>query len=447
MYFHEAEILELNDLIEGFYEEQRVLGDYPGLSIAIQLGPKKTFLKNYGTCNKHQKVNSNTIFRIGSLTKIFTAVLLLQARDSKLCSLDDSIVKYLSSASTKGLHKDFNRITIRQIVSHLSGLPREASFDYWRTRDFPDRQQFLRCLNSVKPVYPPLHMGKYSNLGYALLGIILENIYGKDYFEILEEKIIIPLNLRETGFYKDKKYRKNYANGFEKENNKIVKRSFTSDLKSLAPAGGMYSSILDLMIFLNIHTGTSQKPQILCQTSIQEMQNPMWISSDFRSSVCMGWWACPVSGLKLLYHGGSINSFSSFMGLVPQLRLCVIFLANMRCDYNRLINNIIGFSKKIDLNSVEAKMVNAEEDATRYAGNYLSPIGDTFYIKNKGHLLFLRKKGDPKVKIELIHTDENVFLMRDGFLCGEELRFHFSDDGMCEFFFAGSMKFINKIIM
>ena len=55
MYFHEAEILELNDLIEGFYEEQRVLGDYPGLSIAIQLGPKKTFLKNYGTCNKHQR--------------------------------------------------------------------------------------------------------------------------------------------------------------------------------------------------------------------------------------------------------------------------------------------------------------------------------------------------------------------------------------------------------
>ena len=145
---------------------------------------------------------AHTGFRIGSVTKSFTALLALMLRDSKqLRSLDDDIMEYLPEGfSVINPFETNQRITIRQLMSHMSGLPREVPCENtFVTGCNVSYEEIYRNLASLELIYPPGQQPAYSNLGFALLGRIVENITNEKWEDYIKKKIFDPLGMTTSG--------------------------------------------------------------------------------------------------------------------------------------------------------------------------------------------------------------------------------------------------------
>ena len=136
--------------------------------------------------------DADTHFRIGSITKTFTAVLVLALRDEGRLRLDDSLGKHLPGTR----HGD---VTLRQMLTHLSGLQREPVGDVWYTLDVPDRSELLIGLEMAEAVLPPHRQLHYSNLAYALLGEVVARLDGSSWEDSLRTRILEPLGMSRTG--------------------------------------------------------------------------------------------------------------------------------------------------------------------------------------------------------------------------------------------------------
>ena len=142
----------------------------------------------------------DTGFRIGSLTKIFTVIELLQLRDTGRLSLNDPVTRLLPNFTVRNPFRTTDNITLRQLASHMSGLPREApcSNIYNGGCDIPYDEMYKR-LADISLIYPPGVMPLYSNLGFGLLGRAMEAFVNRSWEEYVKEGIVMPLNLTMTG--------------------------------------------------------------------------------------------------------------------------------------------------------------------------------------------------------------------------------------------------------
>src|SRR6185437_9601150 len=134
----------------------------------------------------------DTQYRVGSITKTFTAVAIMQLRDAGKLDLEDTLDKYVESAA----HKP----TIRRLLSHASGLQRETQDDSWLTLRFAPPDELLETLETAEMVLPAGARFHYSNLAYALLGIVVERVSGVPYMDYVRERLFEPAGLARVTF-------------------------------------------------------------------------------------------------------------------------------------------------------------------------------------------------------------------------------------------------------
>ena len=173
---------------------QKVQADarVPALSVALHRPDRELWTCTIGASGRPgQPLGPETQFRIGSVTKTFTAVLVLQARDEGLLDLDDPVGKHLDVPA----HGD---VTIRRLLSHTAGLQREPHGDVWDTLLPPDAEALLADLARAERVLPPGRRYHYSNLGVSVLGLLMARIRGRDWAELVTERITGPLGLSAT---------------------------------------------------------------------------------------------------------------------------------------------------------------------------------------------------------------------------------------------------------
>ena len=167
-------------------------GRIPALSVALHRADREPWVFTVGDSgNPGHPLGPDSRFRIGSVTKTFTAVLVLQARDDGLLDLDDPISAYLDVPA----HGD---VTIRRLLSHTSGLQREPYGDIWDTLISPDAAGLLAELDRVERVLPNGRQFHYSNLGFAVLGQLVARRRGVTWERLLAERILEPLGLSAT---------------------------------------------------------------------------------------------------------------------------------------------------------------------------------------------------------------------------------------------------------
>jgi CubicO group peptidase (beta-lactamase class C family) len=167
-------------------------GRIPALSVALYRADREPWTFTIGTSgNPEHPLDEDTRFRIGSVTKTFTAVLVMQARDDGLLDLDDPIGKHLEVPA----HGD---ATIRRLLSHTAGFQREPFGDVWDTLVSPDAATMLADLERVERVLPNNRRYHYSNLGMAVLGILVARLRAGTWAELVGEKILTPLGLNST---------------------------------------------------------------------------------------------------------------------------------------------------------------------------------------------------------------------------------------------------------
>ncbi|MCH8135407.1 MAG: beta-lactamase family protein [Proteobacteria bacterium] len=177
-------------------DEYRESQDIPGISAVVIRANDVIFSGASGMANlaTNREMTANTVFYIGSLTKVLTAVLTLNLIEADKLSLADTVDMIAADVGDAAI-----AVSVSHLLTHSSGLPREGNFDYWFTADFPDQRDLGDYLRTAELDFSPGTDRQYSNIAYAALGPVIENASGQSYSDALRTRVLEPLRMRTAG--------------------------------------------------------------------------------------------------------------------------------------------------------------------------------------------------------------------------------------------------------
>ena len=267
----------------------------PALSVAVHRGDRPLWTMQVGDSGvPGEPLDADTRFRIGSVTKTFTAVLVMQCRDDGLIELDDPI----------GRHLDVPRhgeLTIRRLLSHTAGLQREPFGDVWDTLIAPDERQLLADLARIERTLPPARRFHYSNLGAALLGQAVAKRRGGTWAEVLADKITGPLGLTSIGPDRDPRGAVGYLVDAYSEH---ARPEPLTAFGAAGPAAQLWGTAADLArwaAFLVDPAAVDPSGAVLSRDTLDEMRWPLTTTDESLWSAGFG------LGLLIIPQGGRIT--------------------------------------------------------------------------------------------------------------------------------------------
>jgi D-alanyl-D-alanine carboxypeptidase len=305
-----------DDLLKEAMKQHQIAG--VSLMIVKDGQPVKT--QAYGVANLEWNVpvNSNTVFEIGSLTKQFTAAcVLLLAQEGRL-SVDDKISRYL-----KDTPASWTNITVRHLLTHTSGLRSYTGLDGFALTQHLTQAQFIQKIGAYPPAFPPGDSWAYCNTGYNLLGYIIENVSGENYWSFLRERILQPLQMTATGDRNPRAVIPNRAAGYELANHAAINRDY--DVTDVFSAGAIASTVVDLAKWDAALNGD----KLLTQASKAQMWMPTKLNDGTVKQYGFGWYLDPLNGHRNIGHSGSTDGFSCSLQRFPDDGLTVILLCNV----------------------------------------------------------------------------------------------------------------------
>jgi len=323
-------------MIDTWLEAQRDYDNLPGLSAAIVSDQDLVWSKGYGMADLEKGIKSDptTIYSICSISKLFTSVAIMQLRDKgKLC-LEDKISDLLPWYNLQQQWEDSGPVTVRSLLTHSSGLPRESDFPYWTGPDFPfpSSAKVRERLGCQKTLYPASTYFQYSNLGLTLLGEIVAEVSGISFDQYIEENILKPLRLGDTRTkLPESLWRGKLATGYGAE-----KRDGSRDMlplfqaEGIAPAAGFSSTVEDLARFASWQFRLLKKggEEILKASTLKEMHRVHWMDPDWKTSWGLGFVVYQVDGRTMVGHGGSCPGYRSTLAIDPTKKKAFIVMIN-----------------------------------------------------------------------------------------------------------------------
>ena len=268
--------------------------------------------------------DGNTIYEIGSITKVFTAIALAQAAEEKLLKLDDRIGEYLpkSVVLPEGRARE---ITFAHLATHSSGLPRLPKNFFAVVGDDPNpylRYKAAHMYDALRKVEvkEPGKKADYSNYGFGLLGHLLELRSGKPYETFLREKILVPLGLTNTAIRLSPEQQARLIPCFDPKG----RPASHWDFEVMAGAGAIRSTAPDILRFLNANLEPDSTPIAVALRKCHERQG-----KDFPTGVRLGWQLTrTLEGLRIFWHNGGTAGYYSFAAFDPKHKTSVVLLSN-----------------------------------------------------------------------------------------------------------------------
>jgi CubicO group peptidase (beta-lactamase class C family) len=308
-------------------------GQFNGTVLVAQHG-KVIFTKGYGLANRewNQPNAADTKFRIGSLTKQFTAMLVMQLVEKGRLRLDGPVSDYLPNYPKP----NGDKITLHHLLSHTSGIPNfTASAAHEAASLLPTTPQAaVRGFSALPLEFEPGSTYRYSNSGYILLGAIIEQVTNKPYAQVLAENILQPLHMQDTGYDLPGTVLPKRAAGYEKTATGVVNTAYL-DMTGPYAAGSMYSTVGDLYKWDQALYTT----QLLSETGKAQMFQP------FKNDHAYGWntarFLMGADSVAVLRHGGVINGFRAFLLRVPKDHHLVVALDNETNNYTPKISTML----------------------------------------------------------------------------------------------------------
>ncbi|HEY9787086.1 MAG TPA: serine hydrolase domain-containing protein [Candidatus Obscuribacterales bacterium] len=317
----------------------------PGLTVAIAHHGKLVFNNAYGVANQEtgEKLTTRHIFRIASHSKTFTATAIMQIAEKGKLRIDDPIVNHLPWLKK---HKDkrMQKVTARQLLSHSAGLSRDGvEADYWQLlQPFPDDAQFKKDVLKLDLVIDNNVQMKYSNYGYALLGMLIEELSGQSYAQYIQDHILTPQGLNSTGPEYTPAITKRLVTGYSrKDGAQRLPIEPTLNTRSMVAATGFYSTSEDLCKYICAHQIGSGK--LLSDESKKEMQRTQWhvTNSSTREEYGLGMGIEHINGKRLVGHRGSFPGHKSISVLDTANDLVVVVMASaIDCDARWILRGI-----------------------------------------------------------------------------------------------------------
>ncbi len=329
---------KLDKLINTYTEYKKFNG-----SVLIAKQGKVIYKKGFGMANMEWDIPnaSNTKHRLGSITKQFTGMLILQLAEEGKIDLHVPITTYLPDYPKK----NGDRITTHHLLTHTSGIPNYTSFpDFFEneSRNPYTPNEFVKKFSDMELDFTPGEKFSYSNSGYFLLGVLIEKISGKTYEQMLHENIFTPLNMKDSGFDHHADILKNRATGYEKDGSSFVNSRYL-DMSIPYAAGSLYSTVEDLYLWDQaLYTNK------LLSKKYMDLFFGKHIASG-NNHYGYGWsiGSDPIGNTKeeiqVISHGGGINGFNTEISRVPEDKSLIVLLNNTGgAPLNELVKAIRG---------------------------------------------------------------------------------------------------------
>ncbi|MGB8192558.1 MAG: serine hydrolase domain-containing protein [Chitinophagaceae bacterium] len=354
----------------------------PGFSIAIVKDGKLFWSKGYGYADleSNRKVEAGkTIFRIGSITKVFTATAMMQLVDEGKIRLSDDINIYLDDKLT---YKNGVPVTLHHLLSHSEGF-REITGRRTQSADkiFP-LSTFLK--SRLIQDHAAGEIGHYGTYGIALSGLLLERLSGMPYRDYLQNKFFQPLQMDHTNATTVSGPDEiNFATGYEFSNDKYKKMAF--EYYHTFPASDINSTVTDMANFMIMHlnngrfgNNTVLQPQTaLSMRATQFRNHPRVVGFGY------GFWESTINGTKAVHHGGIMDGYASSMYLWPDKNMGVFMVCNMEAPnfLGSILNNFLYYFFPEPSAPVDNPDASLKTNLERFAGHYQRPYASAIDIK------------------------------------------------------------------
>jgi CubicO group peptidase (beta-lactamase class C family) len=429
-------------LVEVWLDAMQKYDELPGIS-AIALNDQDVVWKGaFGMANPEENLpmEANTICSVCSISKLFTSVAIMNLYEDGLLRLDDEVQDLLPGYDLAQQYELSGPITVRNLLTHSSGLPRENYYSHWTdpTLEFPTKEQILSALSDQETLYPSSTYFQYSNLAMALLGFIVEEVSGQSYDSYVESLILDPLSLSDTRpDMPEELWGSQLAVGYsyetmEGEQHKV--KMFEPN--GVTPAAGFSSTVEDLASFAawQFRLYDADEEEILLPSTIKNMHNIHWMDSDFGTSWGLGFavYEGP-GGKKWVGHGGHCPGYKSTLMMEPESKLAYSVMINSSNPnpgkYARGIHAILSKAGEIEQEEDEELAAELKEYAGYYQGQVMR---STSYVGTWGDKLMMMglPANEPGEFSTYRRVDKDHFVrIRDNGEDGESMRFIRNEDG------------------
>ena len=430
--------------IDAWVGGRRIYDRIPGVSVGIVSDQDLLWSAGYGHANIEEEVpaDGDTLYSICSISKLFTAIGIMQLRDQGMLSLDDSVAQHLDWFDIRQAYEHSAPITVESLLTHSSGLPRESDFPYWNGPDFPfpTREQMITRLREQETLYPSRYYFQYSNLALSLAGEIVQAVSGVNYSDYIVEQILRPLGMADTRtFYPDELRGGQMAIGYtgmhREQTRQPVDAFFT---RGITAAAGFTSSVNDLAKFASwqFRVLDYDDDAVLAPNTLREMHRVHWVDPDWETTWGIGFNVRKSDDLTIVSHGGGCPGYITSFSLVPKQKLAAIVLTNAGDGAaDELAVNILKTVGPALKKAAEDEPDDAEmPDFSSFEGNYESrPWGGEVAVRQWGDKLVVIGLPSDTLKdamLRLEHDGGNQFTrLTDDDERREPWVFEFDGDG------------------
>lgn len=394
-----------------------------GLSIALVDDQCVVWAEGFGYADAAAKspATADTLYCIGSITKLLTATEVMRLVERGKADLDQPLTRYVPEFSIRGRFTDAKPITVRSLLAHHSGLPSDRLAGMW-VRHPVSLTELVSQLADESLATPPQTQYKYSNLDFSLLGRLIEKVEGRDYASVMREDLLVPIGMTHSCFRvtpeTERMYSKGYRDGRETD------RTPLRD----APAGGLLSSANDMGRFVSCMF--AQGAPVIEPKSLKEMWTTQFpgLPLDFGKQIGLAWMLDGLSlpsGERPLWHNGGAIPFQAHLSILPERKLGVVILSNTD-EASKFITEVgikalaLAVEAKCGVQPAPAKekvrtAKVSSADLERFAGPYVMMNGQLSEIGVDGGHLKTSLFGQ---RFDLIPTGADTFIPRVNALLG-----------------------------
>ena len=405
----------------------------PGIQAAVYAEDAVALSSAYGLADVEAGVEltSQHLFRIASHSKTFTATAIFQLAEQGRLRLDDKAALHV----TELVGTRLGELTVRELLAHAGGVTRDSlEADWWQLGvAFPDRSELLAVLRSDgSAVVPENDRFKYSNIGYGLLGLVIEAAAGTPYNAYVQTAIVDKLGLAGLGPELDPQRASEYATGYSSYSYADVRVPIDHvDTRALASATGFFGNAHDLVTYFSAHFPGDDR--LLTDGSKREMQHPLWQTSDEEwPKYGLGLSVSKIGKRKVFGHGGGYPGHITRSLADGEHGIAVSVLTNSIDGAASVLAE--GFFKLLDL--AESSERGTSEDLQRFTGRYANLWGVEDFVVLGGRLYAIDPTvDDPATEPQPLEVDGDSLRVVGGSgygSYGELYRFTFAPDGSVE---------------
>jgi CubicO group peptidase (beta-lactamase class C family) len=403
----------MEQLVQSYVGDKHFMG-----SVLVAEGDHTLLNKGYGSANLEWDVpnSPSTKFRIGSMTKQFTAAAILLLEERGKLKTGDPVKKYITDAPAA-----WDKVTINNLLTHTSGIPSFTSFpDYRSTEAISTTPETLVARFRDKPLeFQPGEKWEYSNSGYVLLGYLIEKISGQSYKDFIQQNFFKPLGMNDSGYDSNSAIIVHRATGYTPTPNGPAQAAYI-DMTIPFSAGALYSTTEDLLRWERaLFAG-----KVLSAESLKKMTTP--VKNDYGYGVFVHG---AKNGYTVIEHGGGIEGFNTQMSYCPDDKLAVIVLGNLNGSAPSEIAQklvAVAHGQRVLLPSERKEIMLTKDVLVRYTGTYDLTPAFSVSITLEGDQLMEQATNQPKFPI--FPESETSF-----FLKVVDAQLEFSKDNKGEF--------------